>query len=575
MVFRSDTIRRDFKYKSNVTSNTTPKVNPVTSPTQVPTPQTSKHVYGSANRSEEPKRTRYVSNTKKDFDVTTLGSVMDKLPRGVYLSEANAELSTGRPSPVITPDFSESVESSGALDEMVDEKPAAVGGGERVNLMNTLDYGLGGALKATGDAARTVAIAGGGALVDFWNQFGRTRMPDEEKRGPLIDGTWVDDAVAGNDKKVKKEIEADPYDTYLTSGTLGGSSTPANSHYSPNAASATTNNHAFIFGNFQNKEKASGTDFNSGTDLQGRQDAHEQSYSNMPDNAIPDFSTLQPNVPATDNFNVFSTKKDYSVSQIAFTTMKNQYMKNNPDAKGLPTQGGKVLPWDMVASTAYKDVKNLDKLKENKVNISHKNQNAQSHGQIQTSLNQQNLDKQYNNLSNVWSSNFSLQFGTDNQPSREEARDFIDAAQNRIANQDNIGGYNMGAGYQDMYINELETKMTNLYGIAGSTGRPDGAKLTVAEKLQAKVDAGITLKPKEQKKLDTLTNKVDRNPSVSQQSFNVMKSNYLDVNPNATGLPTQGGKTISWNDVASTAYKDVKNKPYNQNKAMDSYDYFA
>ena len=523
----------------------------------IPTPQTSKFVMGSDNRSGEQKRTTFNSNAKKDFDVTTLGSVIDKLPTGVYIQEANAEMASGR-SAVETPDFNTSgLDSSGALDEMVDETPSGLG-----------------------DAARGVAIAGGGGIIGWWNQFGSSGKTEEtSKSGPVVDGSWIDEGISGfgswwEDKKgqplgqilgwdTESKEDGEPYESKIEA-------------FGVVDTGQVLNEREYI------KETASGTDFDSGLDLEGRQAAYAlygRGYIPGSESANK-IAELGTNVPAKDNFNTFTTPAvfDPMIPSGAIAESKS----DNPDAWA---SVGTVGKWaNMPVDSTMK--------------INNKNPSAETHGIIQTSMNQGYLDNQYNNISNVWKADFTLKFGSDDQPTKEEAREFIDSAKGQIANQDNIGGYNMGEGYQDMYIKELESKMTNLYGLPGQAvndGRPDGVKKTTAEKLLDKQAAGIKLNDKEKRKLETLTgNKGNKsNLSYDQIAFNTMKSNYLDVNPGAQGLPL-GGKaldkynkqqklgqigggvspTISWEKLASTAYSNVTNKK-GQSKPIDYYNYFG
>ena len=581
----------------------------------IPVPQTTKHVMGSQNRSEEPKRTRFGetkewdpnkqplplqspprtyagqsnlsslkrttfdSNKNKDFDVTTLGSVIDRLPTGIYLEEANAEVSTGRPSPSETPDFNaEGVDSSGALDEMVDptlSSASADGDGERVNLMNTYDHGLGGALTATGDAYKKVAIVGGGALVNFWNQFGQSGQSDKKeedsKGGPVIDGTWLDTAVSGIGtgiadwwKETTKPTEkVVPYESSITA-------------FGQEDTGQVLNEREYI------KETASGTDFNSGLDLEGRMAAYTlYGRGYIPGSNKTDIAKLQPNKPAKDNFNTFTTPTPFYGSTKAEQDAIAKSKTDNPKE------------WASVGTVGKWSTEQPD----NTFKVSGKNPSAETHGKIQTGLNQKYLDNQYNNISNVWQANFTLKFGSDSQPTKAEAREYINSAKNQIANQDNIGGYNMGTGYQDMYINELESKMTNLYGMPGqeiNDGRPANVQKTTAEKLLDKQSSGVQLTNKEKKKLDTLTGSNTASLSFSQVAFNTMKSNYLDVNPGAQGLPLGGSKkieyekrkalgqtgggappTISWEELASTGYKDVINSDKKSGKPIDYYNYFG
>ena len=146
--------------------------------------------------------------------------------------------------------------------------------------------------------------------------------------------------------------------------------------------------------------------------------------------------------------------------------------------------------------------------------------------------------------------------------------------------QTQIKKSNLSDKKKDALLDQYAIKSQNYSNLmTGNASNYQNRKLTVAEKLQSKRDSGEGLTPSEQKKLDTLTGKFSKatnnDDDFGQYSFDVMKSNYLDVNPGATGLPKQTGGIMGWDDVASSSYKKGTVKPYSTQNPMDHYDYFA
>ncbi len=193
------------------------------------------------------------------------------------------------------------------------------------------------------------------------------------------------------------------------------------------------------------KESASGTDFKSGTDLQARQDAHEPSFSNRPQ--LDKKFTPQANVVATGNFDMFSsyTNDPYKDSREAI----NESKKQNPDA------------FKNVGAWA-------DPPKISTFTISGKGPStAASHGQHQTKLNQQQLNREYNQTSAFWRQNFLTQTG-ENKPTKEDAKKWIDSEKQKLKDRENVGGYNTGS-FQEMYMSDLDSKFNNLYNMGGQS----------------------------------------------------------------------------------------------------------
>ena len=101
MVFRRNTLKNTKTFKrSRFTSSGTSNINTLSTKQNIPTPQTTKHVSGSNNRSEEPKRQTYKTSSTKEWSLKSI------FPE-IVGNEAHAELDeTSIPeSPVTSPDF--------------------------------------------------------------------------------------------------------------------------------------------------------------------------------------------------------------------------------------------------------------------------------------------------------------------------------------------------------------------------------------------------------------------------------------------------------------------------------------
>ena len=158
--------------------------------------------------------------------------------------------------------------------------------------------------------------------------------------------------------------------------------------------------------------------------------------------------TLKDNTLATGNFSQFGTTPYYPDPMSAAIA---ESKLNNPDAFKDAGAWANVTPNTSTMSISGKGPGN-----------------ASTHGAIQTQLNKQKMDKHYNQFSDIWSANFTLQFGKENQPTADQAKKFIESEKQKINEWDNIGGYNPGVGYQDMYIAEMDSKLNNYLGLVGS-----------------------------------------------------------------------------------------------------------
>jgi hypothetical protein len=190
----------------------------------------------------------------------------------------------------------------------------------------------------------------------------------------------------------------------------------------------------------------------------------------------------QANVVATGDFNVFSsyTNDPYKDSREAITESKKQ----NPDA--FKNVG------------AWADPPKISTFK-----ISGKGPGtAASHGQHQTKLNQQQLNREYNQTSAFWRQNFLTQTG-ENKPTKEDAKKWIDSEKQKLKDRENVGGYNTGS-FQEMYMSDLDSKFNNLYNMGG--GNNPERKLTQAERLRG-IQQTRHLTDQEAKKLAILDGK--------------------------------------------------------------------
>ena len=123
------------------------------------------------------------------------------------------------------------------------------------------------------------------------------------------------------------------------------------------------------------------------------------------------------------------------------------------------------------------------------------------HGKVQTQLNKQDLNREMKDVNSIWRQDFVLTFGQEGAPTKAEARDWIDQQKQNISTRNNIGGYNYG-GYQQMYMDDLEDRFTNLYSMGNKDNK--NRTLTKAEEL-SNIQQERFLTDKEAKQLAILT----------------------------------------------------------------------
>lgn len=126
----------------------------------------------------------------------------------------------------------------------------------------------------------------------------------------------------------------------------------------------------------------------------------------------------------------------------------------------------------------------------------------QSHAGIQTALNKQQMNKDFNTTLTTWRTDYLL--GPRDESSKVKAKAFIDAQKEKYLGYEDRGGHGFG-GYGEMFGKELDKRYTNLFDSPSSPGmHKTERKLTMAEKLQIKINNG-TATAAEQRKYATLT----------------------------------------------------------------------
>ena len=128
-----------------------------------------------------------------------------------------------------------------------------------------------------------------------------------------------------------------------------------------------------------------------------------------------------------------------------------------------------------------------------------------SHAGIQTAINKQQANRDFTNTLKTWQSEYLL--GARDDAAKVKAKNFIETQKKKYLDWGDQGGHGIG-GYGELFGKELDRRYYNLFDSPNSPGQPNkypGRKLTVAEKLQKKLDRGETLTPAEQRRLAILT----------------------------------------------------------------------
>ena len=128
-----------------------------------------------------------------------------------------------------------------------------------------------------------------------------------------------------------------------------------------------------------------------------------------------------------------------------------------------------------------------------------------SHAAIQSSINKQQVNRDFNLTLKTWQSEYLL--GSRDDAAKTNAKSFIEEQKKKYLEWGNQGGHGIG-GYGELFGKELDRRYYNLFESPSSPGQQNkypGRKLTVAEKLKKKYDRGEKLTPAEQRRLAILT----------------------------------------------------------------------
>jgi hypothetical protein len=114
----------------------------------------------------------------------------------------------------------------------------------------------------------------------------------------------------------------------------------------------------------------------------------------------------------------------------------------------------------------------------------------QSHAGIQSAINKQQVNRDFNLTLKTWQSEYLL--GSRDDAAKTKAKSFIEEQKKKYLEWGNQGGHGIG-GYGEMFGKELDRRYYNLFESPSSPGQQNkypGRKLTVAEKIKKKIDNG-------------------------------------------------------------------------------------
>ena len=113
-----------------------------------------------------------------------------------------------------------------------------------------------------------------------------------------------------------------------------------------------------------------------------------------------------------------------------------------------------------------------------------------SHAGIQTAINKQQVNRDFNLTLKTWQSEYLL--GARDDAAKVKAKNFIETQKKKYLDWGDQGGHGIG-GYGELFGKELDRRYYNLFDSPNSPGQQNkypGRKLTVAEKIKIKIDNG-------------------------------------------------------------------------------------
>ena len=205
------------------------------------------------------------------------------------------------------------------------------------------------------------------------------------------------------------------------------------------------------------------------------------------DQTIEEKFTPQKNTQSTEKFNTFTPTYGYQYDDVLQKEIQKQ-KEQHPDAfKDAGAWSNKTKPTMQITGGSQPF-------------------NQETYGKVQTQLNKQQLNREMKVITDIWQNNFLMTFGQEGAPTKAEARAWVDEQKEIIASKGNIGGYNYG-GYQQMYMDDLESRFTKLYGMSNKNNK--NRKLTKAEELyQIRQERDLT--EKERQQLGILTGTLEK-----------------------------------------------------------------
>jgi len=208
-----------------------------------------------------------------------------------------------------------------------------------------------------------------------------------------------------------------------------------------------------------------------------------------------------------DNFSTFYVGGSTAVNpnQVKFDALRKETLTKDNKATGVMQNidGKNVFQnWTQVAQNHGPNVKVNYGLTGNPMKTPHPGEGTSgtmtigrsmgepSHAGIQTAINKQQANRDFNLTLKTWQSEYLL--GSRDDASKVKAKTFIEAQKKKYLDWGDQGGHGIG-GYGELFGKELDRRYYNLFDSPNSPGQQNkypGRKLTVAEKIKIKIDNG-------------------------------------------------------------------------------------
>ena len=218
-----------------------------------------------------------------------------------------------------------------------------------------------------------------------------------------------------------------------------------------------------------------------------------------------------------DSFYIGGNTSKVNPNQVKFDQLRMDTLTKDETATGVMQDVDGVStfqPWTKVAQNYGPNVSVNYGLTGNPMNPSpasgpsgtmtiSRSMSEQSHAGIQTSINKQQMNRDFNLTLKTWQSEYLL--GPRDESSKVKAKAFIDAQKAKYLGYEDRGGHGFG-GYGTLFGKELDKRYYNLFESPNAPGKkiPSKIKLTIAEKIKIKINNG-TATQADLKKYATLT----------------------------------------------------------------------